>query len=71
MNAHETSTDPKVHTARVRDEMKGLVNHLRRDIDLVNEPRAQALFETSAEVLEGLISAYNDYDEGKETAFRR
>jgi len=71
MKMHETSTDPKVHTAKLREEMRSLITHLRHDIAQVNEPRAQALFETSAEVLEGLVKAYDDYDQGRETAFRR
>ena len=64
------SQDPKVHTAHVRQAIQELITHLRSDIDRVTEPRAQALFETSAEVLKGLVTAFNDYDAGKEAAFR-
>jgi len=64
------SSDPKVHTANIRETMKELIKHLRRDIDVVDDTRAQVLFETSAEVLEGLVTAFNDYDAGKEVAFR-
>jgi hypothetical protein len=67
----ETSTDPKVHTARLRQELSDVIDHLRRDIGVVSEPQARALFETSAEVLQGLVKAYDDYDAGKEAAFRR
>jgi hypothetical protein len=65
------SHDPKVHTAHVRQAMRDLIEHLRQDIGKVDEPRAQALFEASAEVLQGLIKTYDDYDAGKEAAFRR
>jgi hypothetical protein len=51
--------------------MIDLIDHLRRDLDQVGEPRAQAMFETSAEVLKGLVKTYDDYDAAKETAFRR
>lgn len=68
---HDDSRDPKVHTAHVRQAMQDLIEHLRHDIGKVDEPRAQALFETSAEVLKGLIKTYDDYDAGKETAFQR
>ena len=71
MKMHETSTDPKVHTAKLREEMRALITHLRHDVGQVNDPRARVLFETSAEVLEGLVKTYEDYDQGQETAFRR
>jgi hypothetical protein len=48
------SSDPKVHTAKIRHALKDLIDHLRRDIERVAELKAQALFETSAEVLQGL-----------------
>jgi hypothetical protein len=65
------SRDPKVHTATVRKAMKELIDHLRRNVERVDEPRAQALFETSAEVLKGLVQTYDDYDAAEEPAFRR
>ena len=65
------SRDPKVHTANIRAAMKELIAHLRRDVERVDEPRAQALFETSAEVLKGLVQTYDDYDAAEEPAFRR
>ena len=71
MDVHETSRDAKVHTAKLRQEMQALISHLRRDIALVDDPRAQALFETSAEVLDGLVKTYRDYDKGEEAAFLR
>jgi hypothetical protein len=65
------SRDPKVHTANLRQQMKDLIDHLRRDVERVGEPRARVLFETTAEVLEGLVTAFDHYDAGKETAFRQ
>jgi hypothetical protein len=47
-----------------------LIEHLREDIEKVEEPRAQALFETSAEVLIGLKTAYTHYEEEAEVAWR-
>jgi hypothetical protein len=67
----ETSADPKMHTAHIRSALEELTGHLRRDIERVTEPSARALFETTAEVLQGLVKAYADYDAGKESAFRR
>ena len=31
------SSDPKVHTANIRETMKELIKHLRRDIDVVDD----------------------------------
>ena len=70
MDVHETSRDAKVHTAKLRTEMQALISHLRHDINLVDEPRARVLFETTAEVLEGLVKTFRDYDAGEEAAFR-
>jgi hypothetical protein len=69
-NVRETSRDAKVHTANLRSEMQQLIDHLRRDVEMVDEPRAKAVFETSAEVLLGLLKTLRDYDDSKEAAFK-
>jgi hypothetical protein len=60
----------KASAARLRNSIEALVGQLRAEIERVSEPRAQALFETTAEALRGLITAFEDYDEGREVAFR-
>ena len=71
MNLQNTqSSNPREHTTHLRTAMRDLITHLRQDIERVDEPRAQALFETTAEVLQGLITAYEHYEVGKEVAFR-
>ena len=47
-----------------------LITQVRKDIEQVEEPKAQALFETTAEVLIGLRKAYEDYAKGNEDAWR-
>jgi hypothetical protein len=47
-----------------------LIAHLREDIGKVKEPKAQALFETAAEVLTGLRTAFEHYERGSEEAMR-
>jgi len=37
----------------------------------VNDPKAQALFESSAEVLTGLKKAFTDYEQQNEPAWKR
>jgi hypothetical protein len=49
-----------------RDLMKGLVIELRASAGLVKELKAQALLETSAAVLGGLIKAFDDYEKRAE-----
>jgi len=56
------NTDPRHHTAYLREMLEGVVTHAREDIMKISEPKAQALFETTAEVCTGLIKAFNDYD---------
>ena len=65
----ETS-DPKAHSANIRGEIDMLMNHLRKDIKKVEGGRAKALFETSAEVLKGLTTAFLYFEEGKEGAWK-
>lgn len=45
-----------------------LITHLRDDTKHIKEPKAQALFETSAEVLKGLETAFTHYEKGSEPA---
>jgi hypothetical protein len=44
--------------------------HVREDVRKVNDPRAQALFETTAEVLDGLNKAYRDFESRSEEAWK-
>ena len=52
-------------------KLEDLITQAREEIEQVNEPRRQALLETTAEVLTGLKTAFSDYREGKETAWKR
>jgi hypothetical protein len=61
---------PIHHTQKIKARMCQLIEHLRGDVGKVAEPKAQALFETSAEVLTGLVKAFNDYEEKSEAAWR-
>lgn len=63
------SADPREHTPQLRNAFSELSQHLRRDIDIVNDPKAQALFETSAEVLDGLEKAFEHFEGRTETAW--
>jgi hypothetical protein len=42
--------------------LDAIVTHAREDIGKISEPKAQALFETTAEACSGLSKALDDYD---------
>jgi DNA-binding PadR family transcriptional regulator len=48
--------------AAARDLMKSLVIELRAGVGEAQEPKAQALLETSAAVIGGLLKAFDDYE---------
>ena len=62
--------NPVHHTRKIKARMRQLIDHLREDVGKVAEPKAQALFETSAEVLTGLVKAFDDYENKREKAWR-
>jgi hypothetical protein len=64
-------SDPRFHTIKIKAWMHELVQHLREDVRKIDEPKARALFETSAEVLNGLIKAFDDYEKKNEAAWQR
>jgi hypothetical protein len=61
---------PVHHTQKIKVRMRRLIDHLRKDVGKITEPKAQALFETSAEVLTGLVKAFKDYEKKGEEAWR-
>ena len=68
MPANET--DPRHHTQKMQVRLREIMDHLREDIKKVDEPQFKAMCETSAEVLQGLVKAFRDYDAAKEPAWR-
>jgi hypothetical protein len=61
-------SDPRHHTIKI-NKIKRMLNdtieHRREDGEKVQDPKARALFETSAEVLTGLVKAYTDFEQGR------
>lgn len=68
--AHSES-NPLHHTQKMKAELTALIAHLRDDVSKVDEPQFKAMFETSAEVLEGLVKAFSGYEKKNEAAWRR
>jgi len=62
--------DPLHHTQKMQKALHEIKDHLREDIDKVDEPQLKATFETSAEVIGGLEKAFRDYEQKNESAWR-
>ena len=62
--------DPRQHTANLKRMLRDVAAHAREDVTKVSDPKAQALFETTAEVLLGLERAYQDFEDRNERAWR-
>lgn len=56
------------HVDNIKSALRELIEHMRRDASLVDDVRAVALFEMSAEVLEGLEHAYEHFGDGIRSA---
>ena len=67
-NQEDDENDPRHHTANIKAMLTEVIEHAREDIEKVSEPKAQALFETTAEVLQGLVTAYQHYESNSERA---
>lgn len=55
---------------QVKERLDDLIRHLREDIGKVSDPKAEALFETTAEVLGGLRKAYEHFEQESEEAWQ-
>jgi hypothetical protein len=64
------SKNPSAHTANIRQEFEQMIQHLREDVKKVDDPKAQALFETAAEVMSGLNTAFQHYETHAEKAWQ-
>lgn len=63
-------SDPRRHTAKIKAMLGDVISHAREDVDKVEDPKAQALFETTAEVVQGLVRAYDHFEQKSEAAWR-
>jgi hypothetical protein len=64
-------SDPRHHTAKLKQMLTETLEHARQDVAKVSDPKAQALFETTAEVLGGLKKAYEHFEQGSEGAWKK
>jgi hypothetical protein len=62
--------DPRHHTLKLKQMLNDTADHARQDVSKVQDPNAQALFETTAEVLKGLVVALDDFEQKREEAWK-
>ena len=58
----DSEDNPLREIAGARELMKELVTQLRGGLKEIHDPKAQAILETSAEVIKGLLKAFDDYE---------
>jgi hypothetical protein len=69
--AATNEADPRTHTQKMQKVLTDTMQHLRDDVSKIDEPQLKAMFETSAEVLGGLVKAFKDYEQKNEAAWRK
>lgn len=69
MNTIDSETS-KNQSFMARRMMETLVVFMRESTRESTDPKAQALFETTAEVLQGVIKAFEHYEAKTESAWR-
>ncbi|MGA9139990.1 MAG: hypothetical protein WBZ29_07195 [Methanocella sp.] len=62
--------DPRRYTTPIKMRLRELADEMRDDVKKVDDEQAKALFETSAEVVSGLMQAFEDYEAKNEAAWR-
>jgi hypothetical protein len=68
--AEERRMTPQQHAAHIASLLHQAQQECRADLARVNDSKAQALFETTAEVIGGLCKALSDYQQGSEAVWR-
>jgi hypothetical protein len=57
-----TEDAARYHVVKVRGMLNAVMRHCREGIEKVAEPKAQVIFEATAELCDGLINAYRRYE---------
>ncbi|CCG03079.1 hypothetical protein [Blastococcus saxobsidens] len=63
--------DPRHHTIKLRGMLDDVAQHAREDVGKIDDPKAQALFETVAEVCAALARTTEHYEQRSEPAWQR
>jgi hypothetical protein len=65
-----TGNDPRRYTSPIKFKLGELANQMREDARKVDDEKAKALLETSAEAVTGLKQAFEDFEAKNEAAWR-
>jgi hypothetical protein len=57
--------DPHLRLQHIRIRLCDVIAHLRADAHDLDEPQLRAIFDTSAEVLSGLVTALDRYEQAR------
>jgi hypothetical protein len=64
-------SSPIHHTQKMQKRLSEISAHLRQDIEKVDEPQMKVMFETAAEVLDGLVKAFQHYEDKNKGTWRK
>ena len=70
MQKTETTMTPAEHAQHIATILQQAQQECRADIGRIDDPKAQALFETVAEVVGGLMKALEHYQMGSEPVWQ-
>jgi hypothetical protein len=65
-----SKNNPNDHRQKIKAQMREFIDYLRPDVENPAETRHLSLFETSAEELPDLATAFDDYEKKCEVAWR-
>ena len=69
MNFSSASTELH-HAQKLKGQMIRLIDHLRADAGKVTDPKAKLVFNTSAEVLAGLVKGFDNLEHTTEELWK-
>ena len=70
MKYNEDTSNSVQHVENMQHRFQECVDHMRLDIGKIDDVKCKAMFETAAEVLEGLIKAFDHYKNKSEAAWQ-
>jgi hypothetical protein len=59
----KNTRNPIEHTSNVKKEFRALIDHLRKDVEILEDPVQNSIFEVSSEVIIDLEKAFTDYEQ--------
>ena len=66
---HFAKNGPRHHTQKLKQKLNETAEQSREDVSKISNAKAKARFETTAEVLKGLVKAFDDFEQKREEAW--